>query len=315
MNKAVGPRVVLVVGVVLAALPFGPDSLLAQSRRFRSGVARAADGDGHRPSRPLRADLTEADLAIFEEGRRQAISHFASADAPIDMGFLPDTSGSMRDNLHLAQNAARGLVRQLRAGARGAVAGMGSTVSLHQPMTSDLPRVDESLRSTQASGSTALYDALYVVLRQYQQRRQSFTEVRRQVVVLLSDGIDTSSHVTFEDVLDLVRRVEATIYVVSLGEDPALLKNVLDDRNTFESARALRTLAGIGGTAVHPAHGARTARDLRCHRRGAEPTVRDRVPAESGSRRDVSPHLSAGAAAPRRSRAHPCRLLRGWWNC
>jgi hypothetical protein len=42
-----------------------------------------------------------------------------------------------------------------------------------------------------------------------------------------------------------------------------------------------------------------------------EPPVRDRVPAESGSRRDVSPHLSGGAAAPRRSRAHPCRLLRG----
>jgi hypothetical protein len=43
-------------------------------------------------------------------------------------------------------------------------------------------------------------------------------------VVLLSDGIDTSSHVTFEDVLDLVRRVGATIDVVSLGEDPALLR-------------------------------------------------------------------------------------------
>jgi hypothetical protein len=37
MNKAFRPRVVL-VGVVLAALPFAPDSLLAQSRRFKSGV-------------------------------------------------------------------------------------------------------------------------------------------------------------------------------------------------------------------------------------------------------------------------------------
>ena len=313
MNKAFGTRVVLVAGVVLAAVPFQPDSLLAQSRRFTSGVelvpltVTVTDRAGR-----YMPDLTAADFAIFEEGRQQAISHFASGDAPIDMGFLLDTSGSMRENLLLAQNAARGLVQQLRAGDRGAVAGIGSTVSLHQPMTSDLARVDEALRSTQAGGNTALYDALYVVLRQYQQERQSFTEVRRQVVVLLSDGIDTSSHVTFEDVLDLVRRVEATIYVVSLGEDPAPLKNVLGDRRTFESAHALRyARAGIGWTAVHPAHGARTARDLRCDRRGAEPPVRDRVPAESGSRRDVSPHLSRGAAAPRRSRAHPCRLLRG----
>ena len=260
MNKAFGTRVVLVAGVVLAAVPFRPDSLLAQSRRFTSGVelvpltVTVTDRAGR-----YMPDLTAADFAIFEEGRQQAISHFASGDAPIDMGLLLDTSGSMRDNLPLAQNAARGLVQQLRAGDRGAVAGIGSTVSLHQPLTSDLARVDEALRSTQARGSTALYDALYVVLRQYQQERQSFTDVRRQVVVLLSDGIDTSSHVAFEDVLDLVRRVEATFYVVSLGEDSAPLKNVLGDRRTFESAHALRTLAReSGGRLFTP----RTAREL-----------------------------------------------------
>ena len=260
MNKAFGTRVVLVAGVVLAAVPFRPDSLLAQSRRFTSGVelvpltVTVTD----RAGRYMR-DLTAADFAIFEEGRHQEISHFASGDAPIDMGLLLDTSGSMRDNLPLAQNAARGLVQQLRAGDRGAVAGIGSTVSLHQPLTSDLARVDEALRSTQARGNTALYDALYVVLRQYQQERQSFTDVRRQVVVLLSDGIDTSSHVAFEDVLDLVRRVEATFYVVSLGEDSAPLKKVLGDRRIFESAHALRTLAReSGGRLFTP----RTAREL-----------------------------------------------------
>ena len=175
------------------------------------------------------------------------------------MGILLDTSSSMLDNLGLAQKAARGLVQQLRAGDRGAVAGFGSTVSLHQPMTLDLARVSQALQSTQARGSTALYDALYVMLRQYQQERHSFTEVRRQVVVLLSDGIDTASHVTFEDVLDLVRRVEATVYVVSLGEEPALVRNVLGDRSTFESAHALRTLAReSGGRLFTP----RTAREL-----------------------------------------------------
>jgi Ca-activated chloride channel homolog len=259
MNKACGTRVVLVAGVVLAAVPFRPDSLLAQSRRFTSGVelvpltVTVTDRAGR-----YMPDLTAADFAIFEEGRRQAISHFASGDAPIDMGFLLDTSGSMRDNMHLAQETSRGLVQQLRAGDRGAVVGIGSTVSLHQLMTSDLAGVAEALRSTQARGSTALFDALYVVLRQYQQERQSFTEVRRQVVVLLSDGIDTSSHVTFEDVLDLVRRVEATIYVVSLGKDPALLKNVRD-RRVFESAHALRTLAQESGGRLFTPH---TAREL-----------------------------------------------------
>ena len=204
-------------------------------------------------------DLTAADFAIFEEGRRQAISHFASGDAPIDMGFLLDTSASMRDNLGLAQQAVRGLVQQLRAGDRGAVAGIGSTVSLHQAMTPDLARVDEALRSTRASGNTALYDALYMVLRQEQQDRRAITEARRQVIVLLSDGFDTSSHVTFEDVLDLVRRVEATIYVVSLGDGSAPSPNILGDRRTFEAAHALNTIAReSGGRLFTP----RTAREL-----------------------------------------------------
>ena len=178
-------------------------------------------------------------------------------------------------------------------------------------MTPDLARVDEALRSTHADGNTALYDALYIVPRHYQQERQPSTEVRRQVMVLLSDGIDTSSHVTFEDVLDLVRRVEATIYVVSLGDDPALLKNVLGDRRTFESSHTLNTLAReSGGRLFTP----RAAREL--------PAIYDAIAEElshqymidnpkSESRRHVSPHLGRRAAAPRRSRANPRRLLRG----
>ena len=312
MNKAFG-RVVLAVGVVLAVLPFRPDSLLAQSRRFTTGVelvpltVTVTDRAGRTVP-----DLAAADFAIFEEGRQQAISHFASGEAPIDLGFLLDTSSSMRDNLGLAQKAARGLRQRLRDGDRAAVAGIGSSVSLHQPMTPDLARVDEALRSTHADGNTALYDALYIVLRQYQQERQGSTEVRRQVIVLLSDGIDTASHVTFEDVLDLVRRVEATIYVVSLGDNPALLKNVLGDRRTFESTHALNTLAReSGGRLFTP----RTARELPVIYDAIGQELRhqyaDRVPAESGSRRDVPPHLGGSAAAPPRSRANPRRLLRG----
>ena len=158
MRRAVGRGIVLVTTVVVAAVLFEPDSLRAQSPAFKSGVAlvpltvTVTDRAGR-----YVPDLTAADFAVFDQGQRQSISHFAPGDVPIDMAFVLDTSASMRANLSLAQKAACGLVRHLREGDRGGVAAFGSSVSLHQSMTDDLARVDEALRSTRARGDTALY--------------------------------------------------------------------------------------------------------------------------------------------------------------
>jgi Ca-activated chloride channel family protein len=153
----------------------------------------------------------------------------------------------MQDTLPLAQKAARGLVRQLRKGDRAAVAGISSTVLVHQSMTPDLASVDAALRGVAARGETALYDALYIALRQCQQERLPSAEVRRSVIVLLTDGIDTTSHVTFEAVLDLVRHVQAAIYVVSLEQDVTPLKTGRAARAVFESEHAMSALARESG--------------------------------------------------------------------
>ena len=104
MNKAFGRGAILLVGVVLAAVPFGSDSLLAQSLRLQSGVelvpltVTVTDRSGR-----YVPGLTGTDFAIFEQGRPQVISHFASDHVAIDMGLVIDTSASMRDRLMLAQ--------------------------------------------------------------------------------------------------------------------------------------------------------------------------------------------------------------------
>jgi Ca-activated chloride channel homolog len=250
----------VMAGFVLSSAVVRPSPVVAQNRAFKSGVelvpltVTVTDRAGrHVP------DLSVADFAVFEEGKRQVVSHFAADQVPLDVAFLIDTSSSMQNNLPLAQIAACGLVRQLRAGDRGAVSGIGSRVLLHKPMTPDLARVDAALRSTRADGNTALYDAVYIALRQYYQERSGASEVRRQVIVLLSDGTDTSSHVTFDDLLDLVRRVDVTIYVVSLATDPVRVNAVAGDAGSLLSAHALSTLAReSGGRLFTP----RTAREL-----------------------------------------------------
>jgi Ca-activated chloride channel family protein len=255
MKKTFGPRAILLVGVVLSAVVMRPERVGAQQGAYRSGVelvpltVTVTDRGGR-----YVPDLTAADFAIFEDGRRQVISQFSAVRVPVDLGILLDTSSSMLDTLALAQKAAGGLVRQLRAGDRGAVVGVASTVRVHQPMTPDLARVDMALRSTQANGDTALYDAVYIALRQYQHEPLSTSEVRRRAIVVLSDGIDTSSHVAFDDVLDLVRRVEVTVYVVSLTADPTVPGGTIRDRTSSESAHALSSLARESGGRLFTPH-------------------------------------------------------------
>ena len=260
MRRTSRSQAIVAAGVVLGMILVPRHTVVAQSGRYKSGVelvpltVTVTDRAGR-----YVPNLTAADFAVFEEGRPQVVSHFAAGHVPLDVGFLIDTSSSMRDNLPLAQKAARGLVGQLRDGDRGAVTGIASTVLVHQSMTPDLARVDAALRSTHANGNTALYEALYLALRQHQQERVDTSEVRRRVIVLLSDGVDTSSHVTFEDVLDQVRRGDVTIYVVSLADDPSLLRGAGAERLSSESAHALSRFASeSGGRLFTP----RTAREL-----------------------------------------------------
>jgi Ca-activated chloride channel homolog len=259
MTRLSWPSAMVIACFVLSTAVVRQTPVVAQSRAFKSGVdlvpltVTVTDRAGrHVP------DLTAADFAVFEEGKRQVLSHFAADPVPLDVAFLIDTSTSMGTTLPLAQRAASGLVRQLRAGDRASVSGIGSSVLVHQSMTPELTRVEAALRSTRAHGNTAVYDALYIALRD-RQEPPSASEIRRQVIVLLSDGIDTASHVTFDDILNLVRRVGVMIYVVSLANDPVLVNAVARERTSFDSAHALSTLAReSGGRLFTP----RTAREL-----------------------------------------------------
>jgi len=72
-----------------------------------------------------------------------------------------------------------------------------------------------------AGGSTALHNAVYIVLKQLEKQKPATTDdIRRQVIVVLSDGDDTSSLVTFDQLLDSAKRSQTVIYTVGLGLEP-----------------------------------------------------------------------------------------------
>ena len=162
-------------------------------------------------------DLEASDFQVFEDGVHQTITYFSKANLPIALALLIDTSASMESRLPTAQEAAIGFARRLRPQDLAEVVGFDSRVVVLQPFSNDIAALEQAIRKTSAGGSTSMYNALYIALKNL--RRIVVTtsdEIRRQAIVLLSDGEDTSSLLPFEEVLDLARRSETAIYAIGL---------------------------------------------------------------------------------------------------
>jgi Ca-activated chloride channel family protein len=86
-------------------------------------------------------------------------------------------------------------------------------------MTNDIDSLEKAIRGTSVNGSTSLYNAIYVSLKGLKRARaQSAEDIRRQALVVLSDGDDTSSMMPYEEVLDLAKRSETAIYAIGLRQ-------------------------------------------------------------------------------------------------
>lgn len=195
-------------------------------------------------------DLSAEDFQVFEDGVLQRVSFFGMSDVPLDVALLVDGSASMVQALPLARDAARGLLNTLRSGDRASLVEFRSTIRIAEPMTAELARVAAALEQLTAAGGTALHNALYVTLKEFQKRAAADAEVRRRVIVVLSDGEDTGSLIGFEEVLDLARRAAVTIYTVGLKNEVQLMreKSRGNGRRYFDqSDYALRRLADETG--------------------------------------------------------------------
>ena len=160
-------------------------------------------------------DLAQRDFAVFEDGIRQELSLFTHEDLPISLVLLIDTSASMEEKLKTAQDAAIRFTKTLRTQDLAQVVQFNERAIPLQAFTSDLPALEKAIRSTEASGPTALHNALYVALKDLSRDKKA-AELRRRAIVILSDGEDTASLVTDDQVLELARKSEINIYAISL---------------------------------------------------------------------------------------------------
>jgi Ca-activated chloride channel homolog len=164
----------------------------------------------------LVSDLHEQDFEILEDGRPQKVQLFAPAASPeerkelaLNLGMLFDTSESMRKDLRLSQQSA---VRFLDAIPRArdlVLVFFDRDIRLSRYSSENQQGIFERILETEGGGETALLDAVTVYI-----SRIADTPGRK-VLVLFTDGDDTTSRIPAQEVLRLVRSTEVTIYPVA----------------------------------------------------------------------------------------------------
>ena len=294
--------------VILSVALVGAASLYARQRpAFRSTIDLVmlnvtVTGPGGR----YVADLSADDFQILEDGRPQDVAYFSPANVPLSVSLVLDTSSSMDDEMVLSKQAAMDFIARLRPGDMAEIVSFDSRVEVLQPMTSDRALLEAAIQRMRAGGSTALYNAVYIVLRQLEKvKPQTGDDVRRQVIVVLSDGEDTSSLVTLDHLLDSAKRSQTVIYTVGLGlEEPT--KIAFRWRIQPSTTRPGNRRAPVP---AETSHGSR--RCLHADRERADEPVRGRLFIQQCAGRRCLASNSRARPASEPASAHSCRLLRG----
>jgi VWFA-related protein len=224
--------------------------LSAQQPSFRAGVdivslnVTVTDATSH-----YITDLEEGDFLVFEDGIKQNVTFFSRRQSPIARSLLLDSSASMEEHLPVLQMAATNFVHRLKSNDIAQVIDFDSRVEIRQGFTGNQAELDAAISQLSAGGSTSLHNAIYIALKELRKvRAVNEEDVSRQALIVFSDGEDTSSLVSFDEVLDLAKRSETSIYTIALrGAD-------VQAKGFREAEFVMRTLAQeTGGRAFFPA--------------------------------------------------------------
>jgi VWFA-related protein len=265
--------------VLTTTLAFGPGDLQAQSPKtapveqrpnatFKSGVdlvtVTTAVRDGH--GRVVR-NLTKADFQVIDGGFSQPIKDFYAGDSPVSVAILLDISGSMGvgGNMDRARDAVRTVLAHLQAkGDEAALYTFDSKLVEAVPFTTDLERIRALSLAGRPWGTTSLYDSIAATAKAVADR-----ENRHRAVLVITDGVDTASHMKPAQVSGIASSIDVPVYlltVVNPLDDPGGHHSVVAAAGEHSDVATLEDLARWTGGDMRicslPEHTAAAVDDL-----------------------------------------------------
>lgn len=168
-------------------------------------------------------NLTATDFELRDSGVRQQVEQVQVEQVPLNIMLVLDTSGSVAGpRLHYLLEAGRALVAGLHGEDRAALVSFATRVRLLVPLTQSRIAILAELVHLTGAGSTSLRDAAYAGLAVRE------TDPGRTLMVLFSDGADTSSWLTAAKVIETARRTDVVVYPVGVSASGKFLHDLAD---------------------------------------------------------------------------------------
>lgn len=198
---------------------------LGQVPTFRSGVeAVRVDALVTSGGRPV-TDLSAADFEVLDNGVPQQVDHAAFEEVPLNLVFVIDASSSVEgERAARLRRACHGVLAELKQHDRAGLVAFSDAVVIRSALTGNLESVRAAVDRPIPTGETSLVDAAHEAI------LLAESEPGRALVIVFSDGIEVSSYLSADTVLETAKRSDAVVYGVALRgvNRPPFLRDLAD---------------------------------------------------------------------------------------
>ena len=224
----------IVAALLLVALPAVMVARAGRSQNPQETSAVKPDKPEKQPSQTLKIDvdlvlvtatvtdqlnryvsgLEENHFKLWEDKVEQKIEYFNAEDVAISIGVIFDVSGSMKDKIATAQNAASTFMKTLNPEDEYFLVEFANRPSVETDFTTDITKLQSKLIMAPAKGQTAMYDSVYLGLEKLKDASNP-----KKALLLITDGEDNHSRYTFQNVKEFVKEQDVQIYAIGIVDE------------------------------------------------------------------------------------------------
>jgi Ca-activated chloride channel family protein len=189
-------------------------------------------------------DLRRDNFKVFEDGVEQPITNFSMEDAPLSIGLLFDISGSMRNKIKKATEAAAEFFKTSNAQDEFFLVEFSDRPKLTVPFTSHPDDIYDRIAHTKPFGRTSLLDAIHMAMGEMKHARNT-----RKALVIVSDGGDNRSRHTAREIKNAMLESDLQVYAMGIFDSEDAPKHSIEEQN---GPHLLEELADESGGREYP---------------------------------------------------------------